>query len=113
MKADNFKKLIVSLEEGRAILAGTKSPSRRFVFEKQEVRSIRENLDLSQGRFASMMGVSVDTVQNWEQGRRTPSGPARVLLTIVQHRPSILTEPWFAVRRPSTAKRRRTAASLV
>ena len=105
MKKDNFEKLVASLREGADILRGAKAPSRRFVFEKQEVRRIRENLSVSQGDFASLMGVSVDTVQNWEQGRRTPTGPARVLLTIVQHQPGILAEPWFASRRDGARPR--------
>ncbi|MBQ3806869.1 MAG: helix-turn-helix domain-containing protein [Kiritimatiellae bacterium] len=113
MKKSDFETLVASLREGAAVLRGTKAPSRRFVVEKQEVRRIRENLSVSQGDFASLMGVSVDTVQNWEQGRRTPTGPARVLLTIVQHQPGILAEPWFALRqtgRKSRGSRRRTLA---
>ncbi len=110
MKKENFDKLVASLREGAAVLRGEKKPSRRFVVEKQEVRQIRENLAVSQGDFASLMGVSVDTVQNWEQGRRTPTGPARVLLTIVQHQPGILAEPWFALRRGPRPFRRRAVA---
>ena len=112
MKKENFEKLVESLREGADILRGAKEPSRRFVVEKQEVRQIRESLSVSQGDFASLMGVSVDTVQNWEQGRRTPTGPARVLLTIVQHQPDILTEPWFTARRGSRSTRRRSLASV-
>ena len=55
----------------------------------------REKLDVSQATFASLLGVSVNTVQNWEQGRRTPTGPARALLNVVWHKPGILSEPWF------------------
>lgn len=108
MKKGDFEKLAASLREGTDILRGAKEPSRRFVVGKQEVRRIREDLSVSQGDFASLMGVSVDTVQNWEQGRRTPTGPARVLLTIVQHQPSILAEPWFAERRQTRPSHRRS-----
>ena len=113
MKKSDFDKLVESLREGADILRGAKAPSRRFVVEKQEVRQIRESLSVSQGDFASLMGVSVDTVQNWEQGRRTPTGPARVLLTIVQHKPGILAEPWFALRRAGKATRPSRPRGLV
>ena len=112
MKKNDFEKLVASLREGADILRGAKAPSRRFVVEKQEVRRIRENLSVSQGDFASLMGVSVDTVQNWEQGRRTPTGPARVLLTIVQHQPGILAEPWFASLRTGARSSRRRSLAL-
>ena len=112
MKKDDFNKLVASLREGADILRGAKAPSRRFVVEKQEVRRIRENLSVSQGDFASLMGVSVDTVLNWEQGRRTPTGPARVLLTIVQHQPGILAEPWFSSLRTGSRSSRHRALAL-
>lgn len=96
MNKDDFRELEQSLREGAKILAGEKSPSRSFVVEKQRVRKIRESLRVSQGDFARLVGVSVDTIQNWEQGRRYPTGPARILLNIVQHKPSILQEPWFS-----------------
>ena len=112
MKKENFEKLVESLREGGSILRGKSAPSRSFVVDRQEVRQIRENLSVSQDDFAALMGVSVNTVQNWEQGRRTPTGPARVLLTIVQHQPDILTEPWFAARRGFRASRRRSRAPV-
>ena len=56
------------------------------------VRSIRERIGLSQSEFARLFGVSVRTLQDWEHGRRAPSGPARALLTIAQKHPSALLE---------------------
>ncbi len=53
---------------------------------------IRKRMGLSQAAFAGLMGVSVRTVQDWEQGRREPSGPARSLLRIAEHRPEVLLE---------------------
>ncbi len=56
------------------------------------VASIRERVGLSQSRFAQLLGVSVRTLQEWEQGRRAPSGAARTLLLIAQKNPSALLE---------------------
>ncbi len=55
-----------------------------------DVQAIRERSGLSQSRFAVMIGVSVRTLQNWEQGHRHPTGPARTLLRIVEKRPDAL-----------------------
>lgn len=56
------------------------------------VTSIREKTGLSQSRFAQLLGVSVRTLQDWEQGRRAPSGAARTLLIIAQKTPRALLE---------------------
>lgn len=52
-----------------------------------DVRAIRTKLAMSQAAFADAFGVSVATVRNWEQGRRIPRGPARVLLNIIEQEP--------------------------
>lgn len=57
-----------------------------------EVKSIRESTGLSQAKFASLLGVSVRTLQDWEQGRRAPSGAARTLLVIAHKNPRVLLE---------------------
>ena len=56
------------------------------------VADIREKTGLSQSRFAALLGVSVRTLQDWEQGRRTPSGAARTLLLIAHKNPMALLE---------------------
>lgn len=56
------------------------------------VRDIRRKVGLSQSRFASLLGVSVRTLQDWEQGRRAPSGAARTLLLIAEKNPTALLE---------------------
>ena len=53
---------------------------------------IRASLKLSQAAFAGLMGVSLRTVQDWEQGRRKPSGPAVALLRIAEQRPEVFKE---------------------
>jgi putative transcriptional regulator len=53
---------------------------------------IRTQMKLSQAAFAGLMGVSLRTVQDWEQGRREPSGPAKMLLRVVEQHPEVLKE---------------------
>jgi putative transcriptional regulator len=57
-----------------------------------EVASVREKTGLSQARFAQLLGVSVRTLQDWEQGRRAPSGAARTLLVVANKNPRVLLE---------------------
>jgi putative transcriptional regulator len=56
------------------------------------VAEIRERLGLSQSKFASLLGVSVRTLQDWEQGRRAPSGAARTLLLVAEKNPKAVLE---------------------
>ncbi len=56
------------------------------------VSAIRERTGLSQSRFARLLGVSVRTLQEWEQGRRAPSGAARTLLAVAQKNPRVLLD---------------------
>ena len=87
MKKELFDELLESVREGGGILRGERAPSRSFHFEEPDVRSLREKHGLSQSRFAAMMGISVGTLRNWEQGRRKPEGSARVLLKVVEKHP--------------------------
>lgn len=57
-----------------------------------DVAEIRERVGLSQSRFATLLGVSVRTLQDWEQGRRAPSGAARTLLLVADRNPHALLE---------------------
>lgn len=62
------------------------------VINVPDVATIRAKTKLSQARFASLLGVSVRTLQDWEQGRRAPSGAARTLLMIADRNPHVLLE---------------------
>ena len=87
MKKELFDELLESVRQGGEILRGKRAPSRSFHFEDPDVRGLRERHGLSQSRFAAMMGISVGTLRNWEQGRRKPEGSARVLLKVVEKHP--------------------------
>ncbi len=90
MKKELFEELVESIKQAGRIHRGEAQPSRRFVFEPQDVRGIREKLHKSQSEFARMIGVSVATLQNWEQGRRQPRGPARALLQVASKSPQVV-----------------------
>ncbi len=87
MKTNDFNELMESVKEAGKIMAGKVSPSRRTVVSPMDIKRIRSSLNVSQNLFAEMIGVSVDTLQNWEQGRRAPKGPARALLLVAEKNP--------------------------
>lgn len=66
---------------------GKKEPRRALHVDEPDVVAIREQLGLSQQKFAVMLGISVGTLPNWEQGRRRPEGPARTLLRVAAKHP--------------------------
>jgi putative transcriptional regulator len=80
---------------GQEILDGLrelKSGEYGRVINVPDVASIRTKTGLSQARFAALLGVSVRTLQDWEQGRRAPSGAARTLLRVADRNPHALLE---------------------
>ena len=87
MKDEMFNELLKSVKEMDQIAKGKKKAARRYVFKEPEVKTIREQTGLSQTHFARLIGVSKRTLENWEQGRRRPTGPARALLKIVESNP--------------------------
>ncbi|WP_019529047.1 NadS family protein [Dasania marina] len=82
-----FDELLNSAQEMDAIVKGKKKASRSFYFAEPQVKAIRERLGVSQDKFAVLLGVSKRTLENWEQGRRHPTGAARSLLKIVEADP--------------------------
>ena len=93
MNKKNFDLLLESMREGGEILRGERKPSRQFVVEnKEDVQQVRQTFNLSQDTFAKFMGVSVGTLRNWEQGRRHPTGAARVLLRIAIRQPKLFAD---------------------
>jgi putative transcriptional regulator len=83
-----FAELKRSIRQAGAIARGKRKPSRRFEFTPSRIQTVREKAELSQAQFAHLLGVSVKTLQNWEQARREPTGPAKALLRIVELEPS-------------------------
>ena len=87
-----FNELLDSVNEAGQVLKGEKKPSRAFEFPELEVKKIREKMGLSQFRFAMLIGVSKRTLENWEQGRRKPTGPANALLRALNADPKHVVE---------------------
>ena len=107
MREELFQELLQSVREGGAILRGEKKASRTFEYAEEDVRSVRERYGLSQPKFAALMGISVATLRNWEQGRRQPEGSARVLLRVVARHPSaVLDVVAVSARRPNRRLKR-------
>lgn len=80
------------MREGDAILRGETGASRSWAVEEPKVAEIRARYGLSQARFATLLGISFRTLQNWEQGRRSPRGPAKVLLQVAAEHPTALLD---------------------
>ena len=87
MKKAAFKELLSSVRQAGRIRRGTLRASRVTTFRPADVKAVRARLGKSQCEFALMIGVSVATLRNWEQGRRQPHGPARALLKIAAENP--------------------------
>jgi putative transcriptional regulator len=87
MKKAAFDRLLSSVREAGRIHRGEVRPSRTRAFAPADVKSIRKGLGKSQPEFALMIGVSVATLRNWEQGRRVPEGPALALLRVAAKEP--------------------------
>jgi len=107
MKEELFNDLVESIREAGAIRRGQLSPSRAFVADGPNIKRIRTSYDLSQDQFAAMLGISLGTLRNWEQGRRVPEGPARVLLQVAASHPEAILD----VVRPTSKKRAASATT--
>ncbi len=92
MNKTDFDQLTQSIRQAGKIRRGEMKATRIKNISPADVRAIRSRLGKSQSEFALMIGVSVATLQNWEQGRRKPEGPARALLKIAAENPNAVTQ---------------------
>jgi putative transcriptional regulator len=92
MNEKDFTNLVESVKQASQIKRGELAPSRRFEFSPLDIKAIRQKFQKSQREFAYMIGVSVATLQNWEQGRRKPEGPARALLRVAAKNPKAVMD---------------------
>lgn len=103
MKPEAFDELLNSVRQIGAIRRGERKPSRSRTFKPTDIKAVRADLGQSQEEFALMIGVSVSTLRNWEQGRRVPDGPARALLRVAAHNPAAVIEALHRPRRRGVA----------
>lgn len=87
-----FSRLMKSVKQADEIVRGERAPARGFVVDAAQVRAVRAATGLSQAQFARLIEVNVGTLRNWEQGLRTPTGPARALLKALKSRPAEVVE---------------------
>ena len=92
MNDDSFAELVNSVKEAAAIYRGEQKPSRSYHFDPLDIKKIRDGYNLTQREFAALLGISVATLRNWEQGRRTPEGPAMALLKVAQKHPQAVLD---------------------
>lgn len=109
MREKLFNELVASVREGGAILRGERPPSRKFVVGGSDIKRIRAGYKLSQREFALLLGISVATLRNWEQGRRNPEGPAKILLQVAAKHPDAV---WDIVRAAVRKDRGKSAKKM-
>ena len=103
MKDDAFGELLTSVRQAGAIRRGRLKPARESTFKPANVKTVRAGLGQSQEEFALMIGVSVATLRNWEQGRRRPEGPALALLRVAARNPKAVAEALHQPRKRGAA----------
>jgi putative transcriptional regulator len=91
-KRDIGQEILDGIRDVKAYKAGAKALRVHTLKEPSPPQVIRKKLKLSQSAFAGLMGVSLRTVQDWEQGRRKPSGPAVALLRIAEQKPEVFMQ---------------------
>ena len=91
-KRDIGQEILEGIRDVKAHKAGKKTLRVHTLKTPAAPKVIRKKLRLSQSAFAGLMGVSLRTVQDWEQGRRKPSGPAIALLRIAEQKPEVFLQ---------------------
>jgi putative transcriptional regulator len=106
MKDAAFQKLLTSVRQAGEVRRGVRRASRSTTFRPTDVQAVRANLGVSQAEFALLIGVSVATLRNWEQGRRRPDGPALALLRVASRNPKAVIQALHADSKRGAASHR-------
>lgn len=108
MRDELFEDLLESVRQMSAIERGRSKPARKYSAEdiigpeRAALLRARKKADLPQDEFAAVIGVPVGTLRGWEQGRRKPTGPARVLIEVAASHPDVVRKAAKAVQQYST-----------
>ena len=107
--SDAGKSVLDGLRDALAYARGDVTRGRTWKprVEDIDVQAVRRRLKMTQAEFSTLFAVRLDTVQNWEQGRRRPEGPALVLLNVIDREPVAV---YRALRKAGTAAKRVHAA---
>jgi putative transcriptional regulator len=89
MNDELFNELLESVKQAGNIRKGNRKPS---MIDEPDVTAIRKKYKMTQKEFSLLLGISVGTLRNWEQGRRKPQGPAKILLKIAEKQPKAILE---------------------
>ena len=92
MKKALFNELLAGVREMQAIRAGKAKPARVTQLKPDHPRAVRTQLGMTQEQFASMLGVPIGTLRNWEQGIRKPGGAAKTLLRVAAKHPQAVLD---------------------
>ncbi len=82
------RNLFEELKRGLEDIRDRPDTLKRYKFKAIDIKAVRKQFEMSQSEMAMFLGISVDTLQNWEQGRRTPQGAAQTLLRVMQNEPT-------------------------
>ena len=92
------QEIVQGAKEVLAAMRGNKTAARRHSIPRVDVAEVRRRLKLSQAEFAATFGLTLDSVKNWEQGHRSPEGPAKVLLAVIAKDPEAVQNALAAYR---------------
>ena len=105
--SEMFDRMMNSLKEVEAFLAGDSTGCRVHIPADMDVKAIRGKLKMTQARFADTFGFSLDAVKHWEGGRRTPEASARAFLTVIAKNPAAVIEALHPVRAAKVTRKKR------
>ncbi len=81
------RNLFEEIKSGLELIRDNPESLKRYKFKAVDIRAVREQFEMSQSEMAMFLSISIDTLQNWEQERRTPDGAAHTLLRVMQSEP--------------------------
>jgi putative transcriptional regulator len=110
MSKKAFEAIEQGLREAIEYGKGNTAGARAHEVEVPDVASARKRLNLTQREFSKVFALPLSTIRNWEQGARTPEGPARVLLKVIEQEPRAVMRALRMPPKPAKKVNRKRAA---